>query len=460
VRDLRGWILFHHELDPAIPEVPEVLRFQEAASAMGIDLMVYDPHRFDLIVGGDEDWSVTYNDNPMGRPDFIICRTGAETDYYTLALLRHFERRGVRLINGPATIERVADKLHTLQSLNRAGLPIPRTILGTFPMDVDLVERELGFPVIVKTLKGTRGAGVLKCENRSQFEDLAGLLESAEAKADFILQHYVRASHGRDVRVLVVGGRVVAAMERRSLTGSFKSNVSLGGVGVAYNPPPEMAELAIKAADILDLDITGIDILFDEEGYRICEANSAPGFQGLERASGLDVPATILEWIVATQDAPAPAPAAAESSVLADMIFGGRTGLRAITDRNTHFREFASAMGVRLFGASMNCLGQALAPALLVDARSRTGLGLRALFEGRSRTDLSALDDSEQERTLIVVLALAIWAAILPWIADAGAMASGFLSLMALCFPLLYALTAPTGRVGRSVSALAKSDRG
>jgi gamma-F420-2:alpha-L-glutamate ligase len=191
-----------------------------------------------------------------------------------------------------------------------------------------------------------------------------------------------------------------------------------------------------------------------------CEANSAPGFQGLERASGLDVPATILEWIVATQDAPAPAPAAAESSVLADMIFGGRTGLRAITDRNTHFREFASAMGVRLFGASMNCLGQALAPALLVDARSRTGLGLRALFEGRSRTDLSALDDSEQERTLIVVLALAIWAAILPWIADAGAMASGFLSLMALCFPLLYALTAPTGRVGRSVSALAKSDRG
>jgi glutathione synthase/RimK-type ligase-like ATP-grasp enzyme len=73
-------------------------------------------------------------------------------------------------------------------------------------------------------------------------------------------------------------------MERRSLTGGFKSNVSLGGVGVAYNPPPEMAELAVKAADILDLDITGIDILLDEEGYRICEANSAPGFQGLERA--------------------------------------------------------------------------------------------------------------------------------------------------------------------------------
>lgn len=446
---MRGWILFHRELDPAHAEVPEVLRFQEAAGALGIDLAVLDPHRFELIVGSDEDWAVDYQGQRLERPDFIICRTGAETDYYTLALLRHFERRGVRMVNDAAAIERVADKLHTLQSLNRAGLPIPRTILGDFPVDIDLVERELGFPVIVKTLKGTRGAGVLKCENRSQFEDLAGLLESAEAKADFIMQHYVRASHGRDVRVLVVGGRVVAAMERRSLTGGFKSNVSLGGVGVAYNPPPEMAELAVKAADILGLDVTGIDILFDEEGYRICEANSAPGFQGLERASGLDVPTAILEWIIATQHAPAQSPAGAESSALADMIFGGRVGLRAISDRNAEFRPFSSAVGLRLIGAGLGCLGHAVAPSLLVDARSRTGLGLRALFEGRTPVDLGGLDGSEQERTLIIVLATAIWAAILPWLAGAGAMAGGILSLLALGFPLLFMLTAPAGRIRR-----------
>lgn len=90
---------------------------------MGIDLDVLNPHSFDLIVGADDEWAVKYEDRPLDRPDFIICRTGAETDYFTLALLRHFERRGVRLVNGPATIERVADKLHTLQRLNRAGLP-------------------------------------------------------------------------------------------------------------------------------------------------------------------------------------------------------------------------------------------------------------------------------------------------------------------------------------------------
>lgn len=452
---LRGWILFQRELDPALPEVPEVLRFQETARTMGIALDILNPHSFDLVVGADDDWTASYQGRPLDRPDFILCRTGAETDYFTLALLRHFERRGVRLVNDATAIEMVADKLHTLQRLIRAGLPIPRTILGTFPMDVDLVERELGFPVIVKTLKGTRGAGVLKCEDRSQFEDLAGLLESADAQADFILQHYVRASHGRDVRVLVVGGRVVAAMERRSLTGGFKSNVSLGGVGIAYNPPPEMAELAVRAADILELDVTGIDILFDEDGYRICEANSAPGFQGLERASGLDIPAAILEWIASTQNAPetAPAPVAAESTALADLAFGGRAGLRALSDRATSYPRFASAVGVRMIGAGIACLAHAATPPPLADERGRTSLSLRTLFEGRVRTDLAAFDDSEQERTLVIILAVSIWAAVLPWLAGAAPIVSGALSVLALLFPILFVLTAPGRRPRRRKSS-------
>lgn len=447
---MRGWILFQHELDPAIPEVPEVFRFQEAAGALGVELHVFQPHRFELVVGTGSDWAMKYQGAAVERPDFVICRTGAETDYFTLALLRHIQRRGVRLVNGPETIETVSDKLHTLQTLNRAGLPIPRTMLGNFPVDIDLVERELGFPVIVKTLKGTRGAGVLKCEDRSQFEDLAGLLESAEAKADFILQHYVRASHGRDVRVLVVGGRVVAAMERRSLTGGFKSNVSLGGVGVAYNPPQEMAELAVQAADVLQLDITGIDILFDEDGYRICEANSAPGFQGLERATGMDVPTAILEWVIATQDAVhEAAPVLAESTALADMVFGGRSGLRALTDRNAEFRRFASAVGLRMIASGIAALMQASFPAPLVDRRSRTGLGLRSLFEGRSASELSVHDERAQERTLLIVLGVAIWAAVLPWLAGAEPVLSGVVTLLALGFPVLFMLTAPAGRFGR-----------
>ncbi|UIJ46606.1 RimK family alpha-L-glutamate ligase [Sphingomonas cannabina] len=456
---MRGWVLFHQNLDPSLPEVPEVFRFQEAAALAGVELEVFKPQNFDLIVGAGDDWTATYENRAVERPDFVLCRTGAETDYATLALLRHLERRGIRLINGPATIELVADKLHTLQTLARAGLPVPRTILAKFPLDPDLIERELGFPVIVKTLKGTRGAGVLKCEDRSQFEDLAGLLESAGAQAGFILQHYIRASHGRDVRVLVVGGRVVAAMERRSLTGGFKSNVSLGGVGIGYNPPRDMAELAVRAAETLGLDVTGIDILFDEHGYRICEANSAPGFQGLERATGLDVPSAILDWIVSTH-APAPAvPVHSEGDAVVDLIFGGRTGLREISDRSTSYAGFAKAVGVRLIGGGMSVLAHASLPDGVVDRQGATGSSLRALYDNAAATPQIRLDEAEQERTLIVTLAVSIWAAALPWLSGAGVWLSGTLSILAILFPVVFLLTAPSGRARRIAAARRPSSR-
>lgn len=298
---MRVWIIFHRDLDPAKPEVPEVLRFQETARRMGIELDVLRPQDFDLIVGTARGWDASHRFQSLEKPDFILARTGAETHYFTLAVLRHFERQGVTMVNSPAAIEAVADKLHTMQLLTSVGVAIPRTILAKFPVDVDLIERELGFPVVVKTLKGTRGGGVLLCQDRAQFDDLASLLDGAKPGADFIFQRYIRASHGRDVRILVVGGRAVAAMERRARDGGFKSNVSLGGEGLRFDPPPEMVDLAVRAAAILKLDVAGIDILFDEHGYRICEANSAPGFQGLEAACGIDIPEQIFTWMRAQQ---------------------------------------------------------------------------------------------------------------------------------------------------------------
>jgi gamma-F420-2:alpha-L-glutamate ligase len=125
------------------------------------------------------------------------------------------------------------------------------------------------------------------------------LLDGTQHEANFIFQEYVATSHGRDVRVLVVGGRPVAAMERRATNGSFKSNVSLGAEAVPFELKPDLARLAVDAADALNLDVAGVDILFDRDGYRICEANSSPGFQGLERATGVDVPQLVFESMFA-----------------------------------------------------------------------------------------------------------------------------------------------------------------
>lgn len=290
---MRAWLFFHREVAANVPEAAEVVRFQSVARRLGVDLRVLQPQAFDLIVASGGEWSAVYRGKLLDKPDAIIPRTGSETSYFTLAVLRHFERQGVVLVNGASAIEAVADKLHTLQILGAGGFPIPKTILGKFPVDVDVVERELGFPVVVKTLRGTRGNGVLLCANREQFNDLANLLDGASPGADFIFQEYIEASHGRDVRVVVVNGRVVAAMERRATDGGFKSNLSLGGHATPFNAPPELEALAIDVSRALGLDVAGIDILLDRDGYRICEANSSPGFQGLEKACGVSVPDAI-----------------------------------------------------------------------------------------------------------------------------------------------------------------------
>jgi gamma-F420-2:alpha-L-glutamate ligase len=226
---MRCCLLFHRELEPDAPEAYEVLRFQEDARKSGIDLQVLQPREFDLLVDSTNNWSTMYQDKKLDKPDLIIPRTGSETSYFTLAVLRHFEVQGVSMINRPAAIETVADKLHTLQILAGAGLPVPKTILGKFPVDVDLVEHELGFPVVVKTLKGTRGEGVLLCSNREQFNDLASLLDGAKPGADFIFQRYIAESHGRDVRVLVIDCKAVAAMERRSPTADSRQTYRSAG---------------------------------------------------------------------------------------------------------------------------------------------------------------------------------------------------------------------------------------
>ena len=299
------WLLFHRELRREVPEAAEVMRFQQAANDAGIRLDVLNPRHFELIVDGGGGWAAVYQGRRLAKPDLIIPRTGSETTYFTLAVLRHFERQGIAMVNSSGAVEAVADKLQTLQILSGAGIPIPKTILGKFPVDVGVIERELGFPVVVKTLRGTRGNGVLLCANRVQFNDLANLLDGARSGAthagsphagsDFIFQQYIEASHGRDVRVLVINGRAVAAMERRSTDGSFKSNISLGGIGVAFEPPPDMAELAVRVAHVLGLDVAGVDILLDREGYRVCEANSSPGFQQLEKACRISVPNEIFD---------------------------------------------------------------------------------------------------------------------------------------------------------------------
>ena len=277
-------------------EMYERERFVEEADKYGIDFNLVFADEIDLIVSRDDRKSIRFRNDIVSLPDCVLARTGSGTGYFNLSVLRQFERLNVPTLPNSNAIEQSKDKMYANQILAQAGLPIPKTMLTRFPCKAELVEKVVGFPCVLKVVTGSHGKGVYLCENAKQFEDLSELVSSIDFKASMIIQEYIAHSEGRDLRVIVIGGRVVGAMQRTATDGSFKANISRGGEGTPYEVDDEMEMLAIQVAKVLDLDIAGVDLLFHPDGYKICEANSSPGFKGFEKALGINVPEKVFTY--------------------------------------------------------------------------------------------------------------------------------------------------------------------
>lgn len=294
---MKGWIIYKDTAAQLRPEAYEVRRLLEEADASGIELEVFRPEQFDLLVTREDDRSILVDAQRRELPDFVIPRLGAGTTYFALAVLRQMRRLGIHIVNEPRSIEIVKDKLYSQQVLAENNLPVPKTILVKFPVDVALVEKSLGFPVVVKTLTGSQGSGVFLAESRRLFRDLMELIEATNRSANIIIQEFVEASRGIDLRVFTLGGRAIACYKRSNSEGGFKANFSSGGSVEPYAITPEIEWLATQTSNILNLDMAGIDLLFDADHFKICEANSSPGFQGLERACEINVPQEIFRYL-------------------------------------------------------------------------------------------------------------------------------------------------------------------
>ena len=277
-------------------EMYERQRFIEEAEKQGIDFTVVFADEIDLIVSRDDRKSIRYKNDIVSLPDVLLARTGSGTGYFNLSVIRQFERMNVPTLPNSASIEASKDKLYANQILAQAGLPIPKTLLTRFPCKADLVEKQVGFPCVLKVITGSHGAGVFLCHTPKEFEDLSELISSLDSKTSMIIQEYISHSEGRDLRVIVIGGRVVGAMQRTATDGSFKANISRGGEGAPYDVDDEMEMLAIQVAKVLDLDIAGVDLLFHPDGYKICEANSSPGFKGFEKALDINIPEKVFSY--------------------------------------------------------------------------------------------------------------------------------------------------------------------
>ncbi|PHQ58621.1 MAG: 30S ribosomal protein S6--L-glutamate ligase [Porticoccus sp.] len=228
--------------------------------------------------------------------DVVIPRIGASVTTYGTAVLRQFEMMGVYPLNESVAITRSRDKLRSLQLLSRKGIGLPVTGYANKPSDIpDLIDMVGGPPLVVKLLEGTQGIGVVMAETRKAAESVIEAFMGL--KADIMVQEYISESGGADIRCLVIGDKVVAAMQRQAQPGEFRSNLHRGGTATLARLSPAERSTAVRAAKTMGLNVAGVDILRSNHGPLVMEVNSSPGLEGIETATGKDVAGNIIQFI-------------------------------------------------------------------------------------------------------------------------------------------------------------------
>lgn len=294
---MRGILLYKVKKSELNETHYETKRFIEEAEKLSIDLDILSPDQFELFVNKDDECSIFVDGEPLELPDFVLPRLGSGTSYFALALIRQFERLNIPCINSSLGIEVVKDKLYSQQILAQKKIAVPKTMLMKFPVDVEFISKKFNYPLIIKTLSGSLGKGVFLMENRKQLEDLTRIIELANPKMNVIVQEMIEDSHGKDLRVFVVGRRVVGCMLRKAKENDFRANYSAGGTVEKFPLTPSIEWIALEASNIFGLDIAGVDLLFDGDSYKICEVNSSPMFKGLESCTNVNIPQVIFEYI-------------------------------------------------------------------------------------------------------------------------------------------------------------------
>ncbi len=270
-------------------------RLREAAEARGHRVTRLYAPRFCFEYQGSE-VHAWYEGDRFAEPDLIIYRPNfvEEPSLHTY-VPEQLQSIGSRFLNGTPKIFEIKNKIIQHMRLAQAGIPMPRFALAKDPEATKGAVEQLGFPLIVKVSFGTHGKGVFYAGNWETLQPILDYLDVRDGNP-VILEEFIAAAQGKDIRAFVVGGRVVAAMERMARQKDIRANASLGGVGTAVTLSPEDEALAIRAAQVFDLDIAGVDLIRSERGTLVLEVNANPGFRELEACTGIDVAGAIVDY--------------------------------------------------------------------------------------------------------------------------------------------------------------------
>jgi len=277
------------------PHSYSTTRLRAAAAQRGHDVKVLNTLRFAIDLTGDEP-DLHFRGRPLSTYDAILPRIGNSITYFGTAVVRQFEQMDVYTPNTANGISNARDKLRATQILSRHNIAMPATAFVRNRADVrpaiDLVG---GAPVVIKLLEGTQGIGVILAPQAKVAEAIIETLHSTNQNV--LIQRFIAESRGRDIRALVVGDRVVAAMRRVASGDEFRSNVHRGGTVEPVELTPEYERVAVRSAQIMGLRVAGVDMLEGADGPLVMEVNSSPGLEGIETATKLDVAGAIIDYI-------------------------------------------------------------------------------------------------------------------------------------------------------------------
>ena len=271
-------------------------RLKEAAEKAGHKAKVLNPLGFSIDVEQRAP-DLHYRGKPLSSYDAVIPRIGASITLFGTAVLRQFEQMGVFTVNSSQAVSVSRDKLRSFQILSRHRINFPKTaFVHDLNQIVPTIEHMGGPPVVVKLLQGTQGVGVILADTTRVAQSVIEVLQGA-ANQNVLIQAFVAESRGRDVRALVVGYRVVAAMRRTAQGDEFRSNLHRGGSAKVIQLDSEYERTAVHAAQIMGLRVAGVDMLEGKDGPLIMEINSSPGLEGIEESTGIDVAGEIIQLI-------------------------------------------------------------------------------------------------------------------------------------------------------------------
>ncbi|KAF0974195.1 hypothetical protein FDP41_006805 [Naegleria fowleri] len=278
-------------------------RFFECAWQRKIQVRLMEMNKFECVMvasshNQENDTCLLYEGKKCEEwPQVVIPRMGSKITHFGLALIRFFESVNENkpfILNESRGIEIAKDKFVTMQKLTAHNISIPKTMLLSLPLNIERVNQQFEYPLILKKVSGSQGKGVMLIQDRVH---LADLVEMVDPNAPMLLQEFIKTSMGVDIRVLVLGERVIGAIKRLAKEG-FKANYHQGGSVEPFEVTPVIEKLAVGAVKACGLVFAGVDILIgdSEESYRVCEVNYSPGFEGFELATGIDVANEVISY--------------------------------------------------------------------------------------------------------------------------------------------------------------------